>query len=277
MMSIQVHDPTPAPVKEHAPAPMRIAYDACPLCGCEDAEEVGVAQCVHHPCYVRGLPPTIRWIRCDGCEHVFTDGYFSDEAFALMLQSAQASQLPGPETARGRPIAAKIVESVSLTRGSFEGRWLDVGFGNGALLATAAEFGYATVGLDLRPEAVKRMKALDFDARCLDLTALDEDVRFDVISMADVLEHTPFPRLLLEKARRLLVPGGALFLSMPNSDAFAWKDLERAGKNPYWSELEHFHNFGRARLHALLREHGFEPKRYAISERYLACMEIVAL
>jgi hypothetical protein len=52
--------------------------------------------------------------------------------------------------------------------------------------------------------------------------------------------------------------------------------MDRAGKNPYWSELEHLHNFGRARLEALLREVGFTPTAYAVSERYLAGMEVVA-
>lgn len=268
--------PAPVLVRETT-TPLRITYDACPLCGCEDAEEVGVASCTNHPLYARELPGAMRWIRCDRCEHVFTDGYFSDEALAIVFRNAHPSQLPGPETARGRAIAAKIVEAVSTTRGSFEGRWLDVGFGNGALLATADEFGYETVAVDLREEAVQRMKALGFDARRIDVTQLDDAGTFDVISMADVLEHAPFPRTLLDKARRLLAPGGALFVSMPNLDAFAWKELDRTKSNPYWGELEHFHNFGRARLYALLREHGFEPKRYGISERYIACMEVVAL
>jgi hypothetical protein len=40
--------------------------------------------------------------------------------------------------------------------------------------------------------------------------------------------------------------------------------------------IEHYHNFSRSRLYALLRETGFEPVRYGISERYRACMEVIA-
>lgn len=253
----------------------RIAYHACPLCNVEDAAEVGVGSCANHPLYTRELPATMRWIRCDGCGHVFVDGYFTDEALKILFRHAHASQLPGRETVLGRPIAAKIVEDVSLVRSSFEGRWLDVGFGAGALLATAAEFGYDAVGIDLREDVVARMRALGFDARCVDLMHLEGS--FDVISMADVLEHTPFPREILKKAHELLAPGGALFVSMPNSDSLAWRELDREGKNPYWGEIEHYHNFGRARLVALLREMGFASRRYGISQRYIACMEIVAV
>ena len=259
-------------------ASLRIPFETCPLCGAEDAEEVGIASCKSHPLYRPGLPATMRWIRCDRCGHVFVDGYFSEAAMSLVFGAAHPSQLPGEVTLSGRAVAAKIVEDVSHARGRWEGRWLEVGFGGGALLTTAAEFGYEVVGLDLREESVRRMRALGFDARHGDLMACDGDEigRFDVVSLADVLEHMPFPKRALLHVRELLRPGGALFVSMPNMDSFAWQELERQKKNPYWGELEHFHNFGRARLHALLRETGFEPCRYGISQRYLACMEIVA-
>lgn len=46
--------------------------------------------------------------------------------------------------------------------------------------------------------------------------------------------------------------------------------------NPYWGELEHFHNFGGARLYSLLEAHGFQPLHYTISQRYRVGMEIIA-
>jgi len=254
----------------------RLPFDSCPLCGGEDAEEIGVASCAQHPLYRRELPATMRWVRCDRCAHVFVDGYFDDAALAVLFSHAHPSQLPGRPTLDGRGVSAKIVEDVSLARGEWSGRWLDVGFGSGALLATAAEFGYDAVGLDLRDESVARMRELGFEAHREDLLTYAPAAPFDVIAMADVLEHMPFPKPALRRARELLRPGGALFLSMPNMDSFAWKQLDREKRNPYWGELKHLHNFGRARLHALLEEMGFEPLRYGISQRYVACMEVVA-
>jgi len=265
--------------------PSRIAYEACPLCGGLDAEEVRVASAESHPLYAPELPATMRWIRCDGCNHVFVDGYLDEAALAVLFRSAHPSQVPGPETVRGREVAAEIVGHVSRSRGAWEGRWLDVGFGCGALMAAAAELSYDVVGIDLRSESVEQMRQRGFDARCTDLGGLRDAIasggdgpgRFDVVSMADVLEHTAFPKEVLAQAHELLAPGGALFLSMPNLDSFAWKELDREGRNPYWGELEHCHNFGRARLVALLRDLGLSPVHYGISKRYLACMEIVAL
>jgi hypothetical protein len=52
--------------------------------------------------------------------------------------------------------------------------------------------------------------------------------------------------------------------------------LDAAGTNPYWGEIEHYHNFTRPRLNALLEAHGFSPIDYNISERYRSCMEVIA-
>ena len=94
--------------------------------------------------------------------------------------------------------------------------------------------------------------------------------------MADVLEHIPFPKLALIAAYDLLESGGVLFLSMPNIDSMVWKFMDLQRTNPYWAEMEHCHNFGRARLYKLLTECGFKPVRYGISERYRMSMEIIA-
>jgi trans-aconitate methyltransferase len=100
---------------------------------------------------------------------------------------------------------------------------------------------------------------------------------YTVISMADVLEHLPDPRAALQRVRSLLAKDGALFVSCPNLDCASWRAMDAASSNPYWVELEHYHNFGRARLMALLAECGFSTVSYGVSQRYKACMELVAL
>jgi protein O-GlcNAc transferase len=136
---------------------------------------------------------------------------------------------------------------VSRFRPALGGRWLDVGFGSGALLTTASEFGFEAVGLDLRAESIQEMVRFGYEAHRLDLEGFHPDRAFDVVSMADVLEHMPFPRKALARVHQLLSDEGLLFVSMPNIDAFVWKMLDRNGENPYWGEIEHLHNFGRTR------------------------------
>lgn len=252
----------------------RIAFDACPLCGNRNSHTLRTANCAEHRLYHPIVDPTMTWMQCGYCDHVYTDGYFSNEVAQVVFQGRHDHQSPGWNFEQQRMISARIVERVA--RFANAGVWLDVGFGNGSLLFTAEEWGFTPYGIDLRQQSVAAMQHLGIEAHCVDLTVLKEPQRFSVISMADVLEHMPFPREGLAAAKRLLRPDGVLFVSMPNYNCAAWRLLDRINENPYWAELEHFHNFSRIRLHALLNEMGFEPVHYAISERYRVCMEIVA-
>jgi predicted TPR repeat methyltransferase len=215
-------------------------------------------------------------MKCADCAHVFVDGYFTDDAFAILFQRVHEYQSPAwNHDHNQRLLHARMVASVANHRPDLGGRWLDVGFGNGLLMTTAEEFGFDVMGIDLRAASVRAMIDLGFHAECVDL-AVFEAPKFDVISMADVLEHMPFPKVGLAAAHRLLSDGGLLFLSMPNMDCFAWRSYDHFRTNPYWAELEHFHNFSRKRLYALLEEHGFEPRSYGVSERYFVGMEVIA-
>jgi 2-polyprenyl-3-methyl-5-hydroxy-6-metoxy-1,4-benzoquinol methylase len=271
----------------------RVLYDACPLCGCEAITDLAAYDCSSHPLYKPQLPREMRWCECYECKHVFTDGYFGPEALEALFSSTHDYQQPGHEPEKGRMVWASIVERVTALRegrllapgagtvaawavGQSLGRWLDVGFGNGALLCDAQEWGYEPLGIDLRRTSVEKLAALGVPARCVALEALDEPGAFSVISLADVLEHMPFPKRALEHARKLLDVDGLLFVAMPNMDMVSWRELDRARRNPFWIEIEHYHNFSRRRLHALLAEVGLSPVWYGVSHRYRCAMEVIA-
>lgn len=253
----------------------RIAYDSCPICESRSFSAVIGADCSRHPLYQPGLPPVMNWFICGSCGHVFTEGYFDARAAARIFAKTHPCQSAGYDMERQRPVSARIVERIA--RYVPDGRWLDVGFGNGSLLFAAEEWGYTPAGLDLREENVRTLKALGYEAYCQAIETLDCDACYSVISMADVLEHIPFPKVALAAAQRLLRQNGALFLSMPNMDCMAWRLLHANGVNPYWGEIEHYHNFSRKRLYALLKSHHFRPAEYRVSERYRVCMEVIAI
>ena len=214
------------------------------------------------------------WLRCHTCNHVFTDGYFGADACAVIFQKTNPEQQPGYAFEQYRAVSARIVEKVA--RYQSGGTWLDVGFGNGSLLFTAIEWGFTPVGLDLRPSSVEFMRSIGVECHCQDISTFQFDKPLSVISMADVLEHMPFPIEGLKAAQRLLNQDGILFLSMPAFVSPAWQLLDVQNANPYWGELEHYHNFSRKRLFDLLAGSGFEAVHYGISERYRVCMEVIA-
>lgn len=252
----------------------RILYQACPLCDATDIVDLCVGNCSRHPLYKPPLSPTILWRRCQACQHVFTAGYFTDEACKLVFSLTNTNQRLGHDLDNQRLVSSHMIEKVLPFVSA--GHWLDVGFGNGALLFTAQEYGFVPIGIDLRRDNVDALAALGIQAHCQDLRQLTLADKCAVISMADVLEHMPYPKEGLMAAHRLLDEGGALLLSMPNAESTAWQILDRGKANPYWGEIEHYHNFGRTRLYRLLRETGFEPVRYSISARYRLGMEVIA-
>ena len=202
------------------------------------------------------------------------EGYYTDDVCRLIFSKTHENQRVGFGIEQQRITSSHIVEKVLPYATS--GNWLDVGFGNGSLMFTAQEYGFTPIGLDLREDNVRMMSSLGFESHCKDITELFLNSKCSVISMADVLEHMPYPKNTLQAAHKLLSDAGVLFISMPNIESIVWKILDQQNANPYWGEIEHYHNFSRNRLYRLLREFGFEPIRYGISERYRVCMEVIA-
>ena len=254
----------------------RIPYKACPLCGDPAITDLFETDCTRHPAYHPDLPPTIEWCECYKCRHVFTSGYFGEDGLALVFRQALAHQTPVYDVEKERWLWARVVELVVGQLGRPRGKWMDVGFGNGALLCTAQEWGFEAFGLDLRAEAVAGLGQFGIAAAVSTIEAYPGERGFGVISMADVLEHMPFPETALRAAHRLLRDDGVLFISTPNRNTAVWKVLDQNHVNPYWAELEHCHNFTRESLYRLLDAYGFAPAAYNVSHRYSSGMDVMA-
>jgi 2-polyprenyl-3-methyl-5-hydroxy-6-metoxy-1,4-benzoquinol methylase len=247
---------------------MRVAYDGCPLCGGEGSAFRSEA------CEPRGRVNISRleWMKCGKCEHVYTSHYFSKEGHAQLLSQVMQDGFFGGNLDVQRKLWSRVIDRL-LPHVAREGKWIDVGVGNGSFLFTAAEYGFDAVGIDTRHYILDALREYGYNVEHADAMEYDY-TGASVVVLADILEHMPYPKALLQRIREKLV--GPLFVSCPNMDSVSWKYLERAGDSPYWKELEHYHNFTRARLQSLLMECGFTPVHYGISPRYTACMEIIA-
>ncbi|MBF9060894.1 methyltransferase domain-containing protein [Rhodobacterales bacterium HKCCSP123] len=216
----------------------------------------------------------MQWMDCRQCQHQFTDGYFTDDMLSIVFRSVNENQKVGYNIERQRHVSSRMIEKIIPFKSS--GVWLDIGFGNGSLLFTAEEYGFEGIGIDLRPENVEAMKRLGLQAHCDLVQNISFKKKISVVSMMDVLEHMPYPKEVLEFLHPAMEEDAYLLLSMPNSENILWRLMTHQNKNPYYGELEHYHNFGRSRLYSLLGECGYEAVRYGVSERYRVCMEVVA-
>jgi SAM-dependent methyltransferase len=99
------------------------------------------------------------------------------------------------------------------------GSVLEVGVGDGHFLRMARDRGHAVQGVELNPQAARRVRALGFTVHEMTLQALSErtDEKVDVVCSFQVLEHVPDPRRFIEGMMAMLKPGGRLILSVPNA------------------------------------------------------------
>jgi hypothetical protein len=141
----------------------RIKYHACPLCNSTDIRRLTSANCTQHEIWREPLEPFITWMTCADCEHVFTDGYFTDEALNILFGTTQDRRVVGIDIEPHGITSAKMVERVVGAVGLPHDRlWLDVGFGNGSLLMTAKEFGFDVFGIDLRKQNLEDIGKFGF-------------------------------------------------------------------------------------------------------------------
>lgn len=246
--------------------------DRCPLCGSLGRTEVGDVSCSGHPLWRPGLPASIRWFGCDDCDHVYTADVFDDDEQQLLFADSNVTQRPGHELEAKRLGWASTVRNVAELQPS--GRWLDVGFGDGAAMFVADEFGFDVTGIDVRSDVVDSMAGYGYAVEVA--TVDDVEPGWDVVSMFDTLEHVADPVAEVRRVFELLEPGGVFALSCPNMGSTAWETLDAEGRNPYWAELEHYHNFTRERLAALLVECGFRVVGFDIPNRWRLGMEMYA-
>lgn len=103
---------------------------------------------------------------------------------------------------------------------------LDVGFGNGLMLAAFARSGAKAYGLETESSLLKLAEA-QFLTDGLNATLKVYDGRtfpfldnyFDYCYSTSVLEHMSYPAEVLREIARVLVPGGRFYLSFPNKYA----------------------------------------------------------
>ena len=139
------------------------------------------------------------------------------------------------------------------------GRFLDVGCGEGTMLAVAAKF-YDVVGLEPSPVAAQRARKQGFEVieETLEETTLPAE-SFDVILLDSVIEHVASPRAALQKAHSLLAPGGVVVVVTPK---FEGPTSRLRGRD--WNGFRHgYHTylFTGKTLGRYLEETGFEVLR----------------
>lgn len=141
-------------------------------------------------------------------------------------------------------------------------RVLDVGCGNGGLLAALRRRGFTDLtGLDPAAACIARIKAEGFAAvhaslpLCDPATLRDSSGSFDLIVMSHVLEHAFDAHRALDSLLPLLVPGGHLYIETPDASRYCMDGFPPL----YFFDPEHINHFDEESLKYLGRTLGLLP------------------
>lgn len=140
---------------------------------------------------------------------------------------------------------------------------LDVGCGDGAVLARLSAAGYETSGIDQDEKSIRvaREKYGLSNVRSMNLQdyvrdCKERETRFDLITFFEVLEHQDDPLAFLSDIRDLCKSGGRIAGTVPNRDRFLARiDRQLSGGD---FPPHHFLWFSAQALKGLLERSGFQ-------------------
>jgi 2-polyprenyl-3-methyl-5-hydroxy-6-metoxy-1,4-benzoquinol methylase len=125
---------------------------------------------------------------------------------------------------------------------------LDIGCGNGYVLAQYAKYGARVSGIDLTQTALRLTRArFDLGGLEVDLKQTDgdripyPDATFDIVCSMGVLHHIENPRPMIEEIRRVLKPGGTVIIMLYHRHSWKYQVVLRAKRilDPrYWGKSQ---------------------------------------
>lgn len=149
---------------------------------------------------------------------------------------------------------------------------LDVGCGNGRLLAEIVRLGFPAQGVDLSAEAVALCTGNGLTATCVDVEeeGLPYKEQFDICVSCEVIEHVFDPYHFLREINGALKSDGLVLLSTPNFGYYRWRWRYLTGESP--SEIQnptHIRFFSARYLVEIVEQQGFTIRSlYAPVEKY---------
>ena len=218
----------------------------CPSCGAS----------THTELFVKSGYPIVR---CDECSLVFSNPQVEERVVLDEYREGGSNDLWVDVLTSPRQLELdrakfeEILDELEPHRG--EGRLLDVGTSIGLFLRLALDRGWTGRGTEFGRRALAY--AHDELNVPVDDSPIEElEGEHDVVSVLSVLEHVNRPRDFLRHVSRLLKPGGAAYLIVPNVDSLATRVLhERAAT---FDGRNHLLYFSPATLRDLLAREGFE-------------------
>lgn len=171
--------------------------------------------------------PTGKIVRCLECGTVYRASVITGEEYGRLYQSESTMETPfylankmaADPTVEPMPTFARGLRQLAELRPP--GRLLDVGCSYGAFMVLAQKMGWVTSGVELSTSPAKfarEERHLDVYTGTVERAAYPEGY-FDAITLWDVIEHFDDPVSTMGEIRRIMAPGGVLFIFTINQES----------------------------------------------------------
>lgn len=191
---------------------------------------------------------------------------FYSEQYYQSLQTASYQETYDALELRYKTLKCSALVRAIRQAGVSDGRFLDIGAGEGFLMNEATKCGYEATGVDFSSFAISKF----FPLLAGQLISGDlyetlgqlriEGRTFSVCSAINVLEHVIDPELFLHLIRGVLAPGAVLAITVPN-DFSKLHELLRSNNmidREFWvAPPQHLHYFNSENLVSFISRQGF--------------------
>ncbi len=196
--------------------PRKVIVERCYICQSEHRRPFAVTY---------GIP----YYECQECAHVYAGVRLSPEDLAAYYKQEyfvdtvfmDESVVEQRQQMVQEPKLSFVADFVRTARK----RWLDVGAGNGAVVACARDLGFDAHGLELGTQAIefaRKMFHVELSPHSIyDELRLSGPAAYDIVSFFMVLEHATDPREQLVAASELLAPGGLIAVEVPTATSLS--------------------------------------------------------
>ncbi len=258
--------------KKNGDAAYRWVEQDCPICEEKPTQKLGRRGGTAHR---EGLGVETQIWRCRGCGLVFPN-----PMPVPVGGLEQHYNEPPDEYFHNHEPERKSSAAVAFLRRAEEltmgkGRLLDVGAGRGEFLRAALREGWDSVGIE--PSEAFARHAEKYSGAVVRREPIEhcnfEDEAFDVVILSAVLEHLYQPNDTLREISRVLRPGGALFVDVPNEEGLYFRVgnfyQRLRGRDwvvntaPTFSPF-HLFGFGPRSLRKLLHKHHMRPTDWRV-------------
>jgi SAM-dependent methyltransferase len=175
----------------------------------------------------------------DDLERAYRESYYGEEKPTFLAHAAEDQAWF--ELAQGDRL-----DSLERILGPGRRRLLDIGSGPGFFLKTANNRGWRVAGIEPSRQAAAHARGLGIGVTegFFGADMAPKLGRFDAVNLTNVVEHVPDPIAILQAARDILEPGGALCVTVPNDfSPFQIAAAATANTGEWWLAPPHHLNY----------------------------------